>query len=256
MKYNFNFLSASGGTIKRGSWPWIVAIYVNDELGFSFHCTGNLISTKTVVTAASCFRTPHRIYQPNDLILFLGRYNISNWMETGIKMSSVEQIVIHSDYMLKYDADIAIVILREKVEFTEYIRPICLWAQSDASTNIVGQYGTVIGWRRDFAGNFPISTPTNINMPVVSEVECLRSSDFYQNILSNRTFCAGSRNGGGPCYGNAGNGMTFNINNRWTLRGIFSGLLIDPITNICHSLEYFVFTDAAKFVDWIKSNMR
>lgn len=258
-KNNFVSLVVGGETVTRGAWPWLVAVYLNKVVGPTFNCGGNLISAKTVVTAAHCFRTSERTYQASEVVLFLGRFNILNWMEAGVKAAQVEQIIIHSDYMVKdtsYDADIAVAIMRERVEFTEFIRPICLWEGSDSLNSVEGQMGTVIGWGRDGTGNIVTPEPKKINIPVVSEAECLRSSDTYRYITSQRTFCAGGRDGRGPCNGDSGGGMTFKVNNKWMLRGIVSAALADPIVNTCNLGEYIVFTDAAKFVNWIKSYMR
>lgn len=258
-KHKSVLLSVGDETVTRGAWPWLVAVYLNKNQGPSFRCGGNLISAKTVVTAASCFRTAERIYTAQDVILILGRHNIVNLMETGMKASQVEQLVIHSDYMSKdnsFDADIAIAILQERVEFTEYIRPICLWEGSDSLSNILGQFGTVIGWGKDGHGNIVARTPMRIRSQVVSEADCLRSSDTFRYITSKRTFCAGSRDGRGPCNGDSGDGMAFQINDKWFLRGIVSGILSDPITNSCNLAEYVVYTDAAKFISWIKLHMR
>lgn len=90
-------------------------------------------------------------------------------------------------------------------------------------------------------------------MPIVSQEECLRSADIFQEIISPRTFCAGKRDGRGPCYGNSGSWMMFRRDGRWMLRG----LVITSLTNdrffTCNLNEYVVFTDVAKFVNWINS---
>lgn len=245
MKHNFIFLSAGGGTVIQAAWPWIVAIYLNLAQGPSFHCVGSLISARTVVTTASCFQTTNRVYQANEVVLFLGRYNIVNSKENEVRTSSVDQILIHEDYMVNEgsaDADIALAIMRQKVEYSDYIRPICLWEGSD-NLSIIGQFGTVIGWTRVDTGLVVTPELTKINLPIVSEADCLRSDDTIQYIISNRTFCAGGRNGAGLCNGFLGSGMAFKINNKWVLRGIVSA---------CNLNDYFVFTDVAKFVDWIK----
>lgn len=248
-----------GETVARGAWPWLVAVYLNKAVGPTFNCGGNLISAKAVVTAAHCFRTSERTYQAHEVVLFLGRYNILNWMEAGVIAAQVEQIVIHSDYMAKdtsYDADIAVAVMKQRVQFTEFIRPICLWEGSENLNSVEGQWGTVIGWGRDGTGNIVTAEPKKISIPIVSEAECLRSSDTYRYITSERTFCAGGRDGKGPCNGDSGGGMTFKVNNKWMLRGIVSAALADPIINTCNLGDYVVFTDAAKFVNWIKLYMR
>lgn len=259
MKNIFKSLIVGGETVKRGAWPWLVAVYVKEASGPLFNCAGNLVSARTVVTAAHCFRSSKRTYQPFEVVVYLGRHNILDRMEAGVKAAGVKQIVIHSDYLSKdtsYDADIAVIIMQERVTFTEFIRPICLWNGSDNLSIIDGLMGTVIGWGKDGEGNILSPEPKKISIPVVSEAECLRSSDTYRYITSQRTFCAGGRDGSGPCNGDSGGGMTFYINNKWILRGIVSAALADPILNTCNLGEYVVFTDVAKFISWIKSYMR
>lgn len=58
-----------------------------------------------------------------------------------------------------------------------------------------GKYGTVIGW-----GTTEISSMSNVlrqaSMPVVNHWDCISSNRLaYGSLLSNTSFCAGSRNG-------------------------------------------------------------
>lgn len=197
-------------------------------------------------------------YTPSEVIIYLGRYNIMKWMEEGSQVREVESIIVHSEYMkneTSFDADVSIVILKSRVQYSQYIRPICLWDGSNNINDIVGASGTVVGWGRDGNGNIVSAEPQKISIPIVSEAACLRSSDTYRYITSKRTFCAGQKNGRGPCNGDSGSGMTIMRDNRWILRGIVSAALADPIKNTCNLGEYVVFTDAAKFVNWIRSYM-
>lgn len=226
--------------------------------GQSFNCGGTLISAGTVVTAAHCLRMLNRTYRPHEVVLYLGRNNIADPIDDAVRTAQVKQIIVHNDYMTNdtsYDADIAVVILQERVQFTEFIRPICLWSGDDGMSNIVEQRGTVVGWGRDDAGNVLTAEPKKITIPVVSEAECLRSSDTYRYITSQRTFCAGNRDGTGPCNGDSGSGFAFKVDNKWMLRGIVSAALADPVASTCNLGEYVVFTDVAKFIDWIKMYM-
>lgn len=139
-EHNSDLSPFPSSTFIRGTFPWLVAIYLNKTTGPSFHCGGTLVSARISVTAASCFRTAERTYETNEIVLFLGRHKILDWkLETGCVESAVEKLVIHEDYMSKgasYDADIAVVIMRDRVELTEYIQPICLWRGSDSLSYI------------------------------------------------------------------------------------------------------------------------
>lgn len=257
-RFKISPLIVGGQTIQRGAWPWLVAVYINKATGLSFNCGGNLVSNKIVVTAAHCFRSSDKTYQASEVVIFLGRYNIMKWMEQGSQVSEVESINVHSEYMkadMSFDADVAVVVMKTRVKYTEYIRPICLWEGSDSVTDIVGNSGTVVGWGRDGNGNIVTPEPKKIQIPVVSDAVCLRSSDTYRYITSKRTFCAGKRDGYGPCNGDSGSGMAMFKNNKIMLRGIVSAALADPVMNTCNLGEYVVFTDAAKFTTWIRSFM-
>lgn len=52
----------------------------------------------------------------------------------------------------------------------------------------------VPGWGKDDTG--AISNEVRVaNMPIVSQETCLRSNIFYHKFTSNKTFCAGFKNG-------------------------------------------------------------
>jgi len=56
----------------------------------------------------------------------------------------VKEIHFHPDYNEEsLEADLAILKLKARVEYTEYVRPICLWQFSSDINDIVGQTGTV-----------------------------------------------------------------------------------------------------------------
>lgn len=100
-----------------------------------------------------------------------------------------KSLEIHPQYRsLSADADIAIVTLRETVEFMKFIKPICL---STEPKEIIGETGTVAGWGKNEHGDFTTEEPKKVAMPVVSQDECIKSSSSFKDIISKRTFCAG-----------------------------------------------------------------
>lgn len=252
-----NFPALQGGlTIQKGSWPWLVAVYIIQETGISYYCGANLISRKSILGAAHCFQTSeHRYRSPDEVLLSLGRHDVTNWTEYGSVLSEITQIFIHPDYRMtneiSVDADIAVVWLKNSMELGEFIRPICLSLSSD---NVMddGSEGVVVGWGSDGHEQMVTQTPRSISLPIVSNADCLRSSSTFQGITSNRTFCAGRKDGYGPCHGDSGSGMAISVKDRWTLIGIVSAALAGP-ANICDLTNYVVFTDVSKYYHWIMS---
>lgn len=78
------------------------------------------------------------------MAVLLGVYNLDVKIERGTQQRDVEEIYLHPDWKAfndKYDADIAIFVLNDIVEFTKYIRPICIPDDDlpiDATGSIVG----------------------------------------------------------------------------------------------------------------------
>ena len=137
------------------------------------------------------------------------------------------------------------------------------------------------------------TVPKFVSTPIVSNKVCFQANPKYRSLSSNRTFCAGvilqksdattlNKSGfdgkplrfqhplpQGPCTGDSGAGLMLFKNNRWILRGTVSGSL--PVTQIsddssassaaapallnhsCSNNQYVIYTDVAKFIDWIFS---
>ncbi|KAH8235882.1 hypothetical protein KR032_010120 [Drosophila birchii] len=255
-------------SITRGSWPWLAAIYVNNLTSLDFQCGGTLISARAVISSAHCFRLFNMRYTSNEVLVFLGRHNLKNWNEEGSLAAPVDGIYIHPDYnsqLSSYDADIAVIMLKDEVRFSTFIRPACLWSGSSKAEYILGEHGVVIGWSFDRSNashahhhlhttttttttttaaavssgkktTDTTSTPKVVNAPVVGNAECFRANAHFRSLSSNRTFCAGiqidpggSASASASLYtGISGAGLLILKNNRWMLRGTVSATLPAP----------------------------
>lgn len=174
---------------------------------------------------------------------------------TGSRIINLASVVIHPDYRTQTElySDIAVGKLSESLVFTEFIQPACLWSGSPEQSLIVGRNGVIVGWGLDESG-MQTAEPKRVEVPVVSDQKCLRSHEGFGKITSDRTFCAGWRNGSeGPCAGDSGSGLMLNQDGMWFLRGLVSVSLKDSNTGTCDLNEFVVFTDAAQFVSWITS---
>ncbi|XP_046834543.1 serine protease gd-like [Vespa crabro] len=253
---NINPLIAKGLETSPGQWPWLVAIFVV-KIQFEFHCTGTLVTNKHIVTVAHCTRLDDVILPASTMLVSLGRYRLRDWREEGSVNREVKEYKLHPDYKGDIkdptaDADLAVITLWEPVEFSDFIKPICLWSGSNDLRDIVGSKGYVIGWGQDEFGKY-LTNPHMAIVPIVSQEDCLWSNAGFVAFTSNRTFCAGSRNGIGPCNGDSGSGLVIRkTDGRYQLRGVVSRSILDRNTMSCDLSHYVVYVDVAKHLDWIR----
>jgi len=184
-----------------------------------------------------------------DFFAILGAHNISKTNETGRITIGVKSIHVHPDvevYNDIFDADIAILELEEKVQFSDYILPVCL-AEDDTEL-VLNTLGYVAG----FGGH---ETPTKFDVarflptPIYSFRKCTKSRD-YRRLMSARSFCGGYANGTGICTGDAGSGLIIAHEGIHYLRGIVSRSLMNEYGE-CDKNKRSIFTDVLSFYDWI-----
>lgn len=78
------------------------------------------------------------------IILVLGKHNIKTWAIRST-IRDVKKIYIHPDFIQPADADLAILQMYEPVEFSPYLRPVCLWNEEIDLDFVVSLKGTVVG---------------------------------------------------------------------------------------------------------------
>lgn len=81
---------------------------------------------------------------PEDVVVLLGAYNIDSKVERGVQQRDVVEIHVHPDWKVyhdRYDADIAVFVLRYNVVFTNYIRAVCIPEDDDVFHDAKGSIG-------------------------------------------------------------------------------------------------------------------
>lgn len=211
--------------------------------------------------AAHCFRSKDRNEKTRTAQLvkaLLGKYDLNVKNETGAKSHLVSEIVIHDDWNIlnsEYDADIAILVLNEEAMLNKYVQPVCLPAENEEVT----ENGIVVGWGKSSTGSNDAykPTPQQLQLPVIDNDTCYNTFPELKTHLASRLFCGGFVNQSkATCTGDSGGGMHFmNEDASWTVRGIVSvGLAIKE--RECNANAYTLFTDVAKFRNWIIDVMK
>lgn len=251
-------LITHGASTSKGQWPWHVALYRAEGINLNFNCGATLVSKNKVITAAHCVTTGDtikRLINPNQIVLYLGKHKLNQFVEDGSQTRQVSKIVVHPSYSGdSHYGDVAVLTLSKNIEYSNFVRPICLWESVNGISDIIDREGSVVGWGLD-ENEQTADTLKVAKVPVVSMETCIRSyPQFYSQFTSNGTFCAGSRNGTSPCNGDSGGGIVFSRNNIWYLRGLVS-LSVAKSNNLCDAKNYIVFTDLTKFGDFIQANL-
>ncbi|XP_017770062.1 PREDICTED: serine protease gd-like isoform X5 [Nicrophorus vespilloides] len=257
-----------GQSTKEGEFPWHAALYHERGADLQYICGASLISRNHLITVAHCVtrRKTQSTLDPDSLIVYLGKYYLKKWSNPGIQDSQISMIFPHPEYNSRtYANDIALLKLVNPAVFTDYVRPICLWSEDADLNSVMNKPGTVVGWGFDETGKVTEEL-TQANMPVVSKETCIYSfPEFFSRFTTKKTYCAGFRNdyvtGTSVCNGDSGGGMIFPKSTStpskkmWQLRGLVSISVALQNQFRCDSSHYVVFTDVAKYLDWIKATM-
>lgn len=88
------------------------------------------------IPAAHCIH-PKNLEKPHnyqDIAAVLGRHNIGVGREEGSVTRILSNMVIHPDWNsaeIKYDADLAILVMMRPVEFSSFIQPVCITTEPE-----------------------------------------------------------------------------------------------------------------------------
>ncbi|KAK4887712.1 hypothetical protein RN001_003983 [Aquatica leii] len=142
----------SSNNISIDEFPWMAQLLYDEER--MIRCTGSLINNRYVLTTAHCLKP-----QNNDLVAVqLGDYNVKTETDCvknyhhdtecsdPVQLFNVEEKIVHpSVNFKKSDNDIGLIRLSRTVQFSDYVRPICL-PDKNSPELIDGQIMVTSGW--------------------------------------------------------------------------------------------------------------
>ncbi|XP_054718965.1 clotting factor B-like [Uloborus diversus] len=214
----------NGERVEQGAFPWMVAVMIREDNGnFSPWCTGFLIDSRHVLSAAHCFDKIERgLYSTRigDIYHAKGtRYDVVN-------------VVKHQGYRPRfYYDDIAMLTLDRDVTFPGF-NPVCLPDEQMSRRNLETQGTTVAGWGAARAGGMMSDVLMRLSsIPVISNRECNRTfrerltgfRDQFPRGVTAGFLCAGFPQGGkDSCNGDSGGPLMIRDNGRWVVVAIVS----------------------------------
>ncbi|XP_028582560.2 prothrombin isoform X6 [Podarcis muralis] len=222
-----------GSDAEKGSSPWQVMLFRKSPQ--ELLCGASLISNRWILTAAHCIFYPpwDKNFTKDDIIVRIGKHDRKVYERTMEKIMLIEKVIIHPKYNWKenLDRDIALLLLKKPVEFSNYIHPVCLPTKEIVqSLMLTGYKGRVTGWgnlqETWTAGRSPLpGILQQVNLPIVPRETCKASTKIR---VTDNMFCAGyspeDSQRGDACEGDSGGPFVMKnpTDNRWYQTGIVS----------------------------------
>ncbi|KFB44763.1 AGAP001365-PA-like protein [Anopheles sinensis] len=236
----------------QGEHPWHVAIYLDDQ----YQCGGSIVGRRWILTAAHCLtrQNTNETLEADLFRVYTGIIDISAIDDHFYR--TVDEVIVHRDYSpVMYTTDIGLLRLKRNITYNSFIKPVCLYNRTVDISSFYGREGKVTGW--GFNRDGVISNVLNyLEVPVVSQKMCSQRNVQFNVVLAvGESFCAGHADGNSVCNGDSGGGLVFAEDSRYYLRGIVSISAQRRNLLVCDANQYSVFTDASKFLEWIRQQI-
>uniref|UniRef100_A0AB38ZEM7 Venom S1 protease with CUB domain 6 n=1 Tax=Oncocephalus sp. TaxID=2944721 RepID=A0AB38ZEM7_9HEMI len=235
------------GRIIRGreaspnEYPWIVALKAHFGPAH-LDCGGSIITHYHVVTAAHCLLNMFvdmGAVKPEDLVVIVGAHNLDkSTPKQSYKEYRAAQHFIRPEFTTQYTHDIALVVTKDKIEFSQSVGPICLSPKRIAEPR---QRITIIGWGKTESGN--VST---VLLKAKTSVIDRKRCDIHDHEICTRADQSAT------CTGDSGGPLSWldPETNRYTLMSLVSYGDPDCVSSPS------VSTDIAYFYTWIQEKIK
>uniref|UniRef100_A0A034W8E7 Hypodermin-B n=1 Tax=Bactrocera dorsalis TaxID=27457 RepID=A0A034W8E7_BACDO len=163
----------------------------------SHFCGGSIYLSNIIVTATHCVSDE----DATGLTIVAGSTTL---LETPAVEVAVVKVIIHEKYNLINDYDVAILVLKSNLTFSESIQPIALAKERPPT----GTEVTVTGWGTLEEGGAYLSNQLQqVQVNLADQTKCRRT---YFYLVTSRMLCANVEGGGkDSCQGDSGGPLIF-----------------------------------------------
>ncbi|XP_015793369.1 vitamin K-dependent protein C-like isoform X1 [Tetranychus urticae] len=229
-----------GRDTNPGKVPFYASIEYDDPTVHYTMCSGVLIADRWVLTDGYCISF---IFGPIRVVLG------DKWNNKTI---GVKDIYFHPDCSFRTgENSMALLLLKEPVQFSRNIQPICLPEPGEDAT-LHGRYGKVAGYEKltIIDEEKPTFTKMHITtLPIDRSDDC---DKFFKKVMhkniTDSFFCAGypKRRKEG-CFPDRGDPFMVKVRKHWVIAGL---TLVNDYCKRPHALDIYI--RVGFYLDWIK----
>ncbi|XP_063315791.1 coagulation factor X-like [Pelobates fuscus] len=230
-----------GKQCKLGECPW-QAVLVSDEN--EAFCGGTILTPQFVLSAAHCMN------QTKYFKVVVGEVNL-NKKEGTESTHKVEKIIIHPKFVrATYDFDIAVIKLKEAINFTDHIIPACIPDPDFADQVLMNEpHALISGFGRILERGVQSTLLQMLTVPYVKRQRCKESSKY---TITDNMFCAGyDKEIKDACQGDSGGPHVTPFKDTYFVTGIVSWG-----EGCAQKGKYGVYTKVSNLHKWLRGVMR